>query len=1429
METTPTPGWQCTWRTGPDAGASQTVTTGRHLLGRARTAALRCDDPALQPHHALVEVDARGALLLTQLTGRTPMTIAGEAIDGTTRIGAEAVVEVGGSTLVLEPAITLRLPTPTEAANGTPGRAGASAIVGPGATTGATVQVHDGAVVRSPRAVPQWRPSAVVAPPGPVERAEATGGLLPAVLGLAGAGAIAAVLRQPMFLLFGGLGALVAIGSWAAQRVAARRRFARDLAEHDRLQAVHAAAVMRERMRAREHQLATVPTIASAVHTISTRSTALWGRRADHPDAHLVGLGVGSLPWPGDGRRTGADHVDHDHDHGDHHDHEHHPDHGGYGDHDHGPGPDASPEGDLPVAGDLGPGSRLALRGPQAAAVARSLLLQLAASCGPADVRMVVVTDRPAAWDCLRSLPHLTAPDGTAAIVGEGGLTALLGELHEHAGHLVLVTDQPALLAARTSPVRRALADPDRHALLLMLPADHGVPHLCTAVLSTTHGPFARWVADTRTTLLPVQVRVAGTGERVAFACAAALRGLLDPEDPLSVAGRVPRSVALSQLLANRAAGHSGASAAEIAAAWQANGDDPPPRAVIGVAADGVVDIDLVRDGPHGLIAGTTGAGKSELLRTLVAAMAATSGPAHLSFVLVDYKGGATFDACSALPHVVGLVTDLDDELADRALRSLHAELRRREALLREHEVADMTALRTVAPHVLLPRLVVVIDEFAALVAEQPAFLHALVGVAQRGRSLGVHLLLATQRPNGVISDDIRANTNLRLALRLQDTADAIDVVGIAAPALLPRGAPGRAVMRLGADDHLTFQTAQCTGSAGSGPGAGGPGAGGCGESELQVLVRSIVEAARLVGAPQPPAPWQPALPASLPRDVVPACAVGVADDPDHQRVLPLRWAPADGHLLLAGSTGAGVSSTLHTLAVHALTAPHTAGDPDGCSPDVYVLDARGDDMYLPLTIHPRCGAVVHIHERERVLRLLHRLRALTRDPSPAAARGAQVVLVIDGLDAARRTLDDLATAGEYEALEEVLVHGAAAGIVVVAGVEQAAAVPAAFLARCAHRWVLHLHDPHDAGLLGVPAARVPRAGVPGRLVVAGDGLLAQMVQPAAMQADAGRRPHVQWPADQPATDQPTTDQPATDQPAARRPAADRPAAQRIDELPALVPLHALATPPGDHWAPAPRPGDGRCHDGIIRLPLGLDFATGHTLELELPDGEQVLVVGGPRSGRSGALARLTAAWRAAHPDGWVAAVLPRRSAFPAALADLVLPELQSRMAPPHADVAEPVPAPTPTPAQAQVQAQAATGHLLDHVPAHRPVLLVIDDAEGVDDPGGHLSALAAGARPQCWLFVAGRPDALRQAYGHWTSVVRRSRCGLVATGGSELDGDLLGASLPRRTPVPARPGLMWLVSNGATHLVQVAVDPAAPTDPAGGRPPGCLATAGGQ
>ncbi|HEY4610991.1 MAG TPA: FtsK/SpoIIIE domain-containing protein, partial [Ilumatobacteraceae bacterium] len=731
----------------------------------------------------------------------------------------------------------------------------------------------------------------------------------------------------------------------------------------------------------------------------------------------------------------------------------------------------------------------------------------------------------------------------------------------------------------------------------------------------------------------------------------------------------------------------------------------PPPRTVIGVAADGVVDIDLDRDGPHALMAGTTGAGKSELLRTLVAGLASASSPDHLTFVLIDYKGGSTFDACARLPHVVGVVTDLDEHLADRALRSLHAELRRREQLLRAVGAADLAAYRRTATSEVLPRLVVVIDEFAALVTEQPEFLHALVGIAQRGRSLGVHLILATQRPSGVISDDIRANTNLRLALRVQDATDAIDVVGDRAPSTIPRGLAGRAVMRLGPTELLTFQTARCTRAMADGG------------TELDLLVDAIRDAAVLVGARPARPPWLPPLPSVVAIDALQTAQgiVGVVDDPDGQRMIPLQWDRSAGHLLLVGSPGSGLTSTLSLLGTVAVS--------DGSASHLYVIDGRGDPTLSAFEQSSQCGAVVRLYERERFTRLIRRLGdEVARRVASAASPRLPILLLIDGLDAVRGALDDTDSAAEFEMLESILTLGPANDIVIVGTADRVGAVPASVIARFGQRWVFHLTDPLDGAGLGVAAADVP-APLPGRIFIPSLGMEAQLM--------LGTVP-----------------------------------LPRLVQGPVPAPVECLAAYVN---ATEALTSDQRGDDSL--LAIGLRFADGEPCCIDIPDGEHALIIGPARSGRSTALQRLVFAWRETYPDGWWCTIAPRRTVL----------DQQHR----HRSIDD----------------------IIHEVPPHGRVLIAIDDAELVDDVGGALAKLAASRRAGLLIVATGKPDALRQSYGHWTGVIRRSRLGIVSAAANDLDGDLLGATLPRHLPIAARAGLAWVVSDGDVELVQLAVD----------------------
>jgi S-DNA-T family DNA segregation ATPase FtsK/SpoIIIE len=235
-------------------------------------------------------------------------------------------------------------------------------------------------------------------------------------------------------------------------------------------------------------------------------------------------------------------------------------------------------------------------------------------------------------------------------------------------------------------------------------------------------------------------------------------------------------------------------------------------RAIVGQGSLDAMHLDLRTQGPHALVGGTTGSGKSEFLQAWVLGMAAEYSPDRVTFLFVDYKGGSAFADCVKLPHCVGLVTDLSPRLVRRALTSLRAELHYREHLLNRKKAKDLIELEKRGDPEAPPALVLVIDEFAALAGDVPDFVDGVVDVAQRGRSLGIHLIMATQRPAGVIRDNLRANTNLRIALRMADESDSMDVVGDKIAGTFDPTIPGRAIAKTGPGRLTGFQSAYAGG-----------------------------------------------------------------------------------------------------------------------------------------------------------------------------------------------------------------------------------------------------------------------------------------------------------------------------------------------------------------------------------------------------------------------------------------------------------------------------------------------------------------------------------------------------------------------------------------------------------------------------------------
>lgn len=251
-----------------------------------------------------------------------------------------------------------------------------------------------------------------------------------------------------------------------------------------------------------------------------------------------------------------------------------------------------------------------------------------------------------------------------------------------------------------------------------------------------------------------------------------------------------------------------------VEALWEKNASFKSLAVPLGVRGkDDIVYLNLHEKahGPHGLVAGTTGSGKSEILQSFILSLAINFHPHEVGFLLIDYKGGGMANLFKDLPHLLGTITNLDGSESMRALASIQAENRRRQRVFGEvgvNNISQYTKLfksGDVAEP--MPHLFIISDEFAELKKEQPDFMKELVSTARIGRSLGVHLILATQKPTGVVDDQIWSNSRFKLALKVQNEADSKEVIKTPDAARITQ--PGRAILQVGNNEiYETFQSA---------------------------------------------------------------------------------------------------------------------------------------------------------------------------------------------------------------------------------------------------------------------------------------------------------------------------------------------------------------------------------------------------------------------------------------------------------------------------------------------------------------------------------------------------------------------------------------------------------------------------------------------
>lgn len=1101
---------------GPDAGVEVPLPSGESTLGRAASSDVRLSDPLISKQHARVEIRDRVEVIDTN--SANGVIVGGVRVTRVT-VGTGDMVQVGDTFITIE---HLR------------------PVVGLAASS------TDIDFVRSPRVLSRPSERKVKLPQPPQDPEGMRFPWLAMVAPLVMGAVLFTVTRSPLSIVFIALSPLLMLGNWLDQRREQKRRrrraadaYLEQLARADaRLLALHKLE--------REQLEALHPTVSDCVEAADGLGDLLWSRRPEHPEFLQVRLGTGPVKPTVVVDNTEA------------------------------PGEliytdprDALLSRyerlmDAPVVADLRSVGGIGVSGAAGvvAGVARALVAQVVTLHSPSEVILACLTSSKGRhrWSWVEWLPHAASPDsplGTLHLSSDAGTGRLLldrleGVVAVRAGDGVRATPRGP------GPQRSDSGDPKIPSVLVIV--DEPLADVGRLTQLAERGPdvgvHVLWVASARQ-LLPAACRSyldLGVGSDPAVGMvregelitpvrcesmdAAAVAGfarrlapVVDVGMPALDESDMPRLVSVASLLGRDTVDDAG----QVLVRWRENGSlvdrhresqqrerAGDLRAVVGHTGIEPFALDLRSQGPHALVGGTTGSGKSEFLQAWVLGLAHAYSPDRVTFLFVDYKGGAAFARCTDLPHSVGMVTDLSPHLVRRALRSLRAEIRHRETLLREKGVKDLIDFELSGDPNCPPSLIIVVDEFAALKSEVPEFYEGVVDVAQRGRSLGLHLIMATQRPAGVITESLRANTNLRVALRMNDDHDSIDVLGDAMAARFDPALPGRGAARTGPGRVTQFQAAfpgARTSSAPKAPpievmeldfGLGRPWklvapttSGARPDKDIDRVVGAVSEASRLGEIPAPRRPWLEPLAAVYNLELLgqrsdTEMVLGVMDDPDHQRQVVAHFRPdKEGNILYAGAGGSGKTTALRSLAVASGITPR------GGPVQVYGLDFAGGGL-TPLATLPHVGSIIDGTDEERVERLLRYLnrqideravrysaagasslseyRALRHEPEEA-----RILLLLDGFSGFRAEYDtSVARLVLYDAFRRVLTDGRGVGVHVAMTVDRTPAVPSTLAA--AFQTKVILRQTNEDGYLesAVPKDVLNPASPPGRAMLQG-------------------------------------------------------------------------------------------------------------------------------------------------------------------------------------------------------------------------------------------------------------------------------------------------------------------------------------------------------
>ncbi|MFG1652892.1 type VII secretion protein EccCa [Micromonospora sp. NPDC049275] len=834
---------------------------------------------------------------------------------------------------------------------------------------------------------------------------------------------------------------------------------------------------------------------------------------------------------------------------------------------------------------------------PAAQALARAVLTQLAVFHAPDELLIAVCAgpERRAEWEWVKWLPHAHHPSRTDALGTVRLVTSSAAELERLLGDVLASR-------SRFSPAGPATDGP--HVVVVLdggdltgasdLTGDGGIDAVTVLDLDT---PPPR-VLDRYALLLELRGRrlhswsaeghaEVGTADRLDLADAEAVARRLAPLR-LAGAARGPDAPLQVELGLPELLGLGDPESFTAEQGWAPRSARDRLRVPIGVGVDGgAIELDLKESaqdgmGPHGLLIGATGSGKSELLRTLVLGLAATHSSEQLNFVLVDFKGGATFAPFDRLPHTAAVITNLADALplVDRMVDAINGELVRRQELLRRAgnfaSVRDYERARAAgSPLAPLPSLLLICDEFSELLSAKPDFIDLFVQIGRLGRSLGVHLLLASQRLEEGRLRGLDTHLSYRIGLRTFSALESRTVLGVPDAHELPRS-PGHGYLRAGTDPLARFKAAYVSGAVRRRAATAGAATRGGArlltftthavplpepatpalpmvaedESSRETLLDLLVD--RLVGQ-GPPAHqvWLPPLgePPALdelfgPVEVDPArglsvgnpelhgalgVPVAVVDRPLEQR-RDLLWLTLDGaagHVAVVGAPQSGKSTALRTL-ICALALTHTPAEAQ-----VYCLDFGGGGLAAVRDL-PHVGGVAGRADPTAVRRTVGEMTTVLADRERRFAElGVESMAAYRQRRAAAGTTSQPGTdpfgdvflvidgwstlRGEYDDLEPLITdlatRGLSYGLHVVATALRWLDFRPAIRDLFGSRLELRLGDPSDSLVARRAAANVPER--PGRGVTAESlhflTALPQLATPNAGTADLVKRIADSW------------------------------------------------------------------------------------------------------------------------------------------------------------------------------------------------------------------------------------------------------------------------------------------------------------------------------